>query len=145
MKHLRCFSFLFTLPFLLPAQTREASKIVALNRQIDEAVVSKDLSHLKAWYADDFVFTHGTGLVDNKTSWLKTVGDTSLHYISRTHDSLTTEMHGKVALLRGKLTVHRKSKTGVAAYELWYVRVFVLRKRQWQLISHRTTAERHLN
>lgn len=145
MKHIFCLSLLCTLPHLLSAQNVEAQKIESLNRQIDEAVVSKDLPQLRHWYADDFVFTHGTGLVDSKTSWLKTVGDTAVHYISRTHDSLTTEMHGKLAILRGKLTVHRKSKTGVAAYEVWYVRVFVLRKRQWQLVSHRTTLERHLN
>ena len=133
-----------SIAFFLRAQSGEAVKVEALNRSIDEAVVRKDLKNLKEWYADDFVFTHGTGLVEGKDSWLKTVGDTAVHYLSRAHDSLTTEIHRDLAILRGKLTVQRANGAEITAYEIWYLRVFVRRKRNWQLISHRTTSEVHL-
>lgn len=133
------------LPLLATAQPSEKSLLQTLNQRIDEAVVKKDLPALKNWYADDFVFTHGTGLVEGKSSWLKTVGDTAVHFIVRAHDSLTVEMHGKTAIVHGKLSVKRGAKNGISAYELWYVRVFVQRKKHWQLVSHRTVSERHLN
>jgi hypothetical protein len=44
--------------------------IEAVNKRIEEAVVSKDLTSLEALYADEFVFTHGTGLVQTKSQWL---------------------------------------------------------------------------
>lgn len=128
----------------LLGQNDEIAKIEMFNRRIDSAVVQKNMKSLQNWYADDFVFTHGTGLVEGKAGWLKTVGDTSVHYISRSHDSLTTELHRDVAIVKGKLTVRRGSGSKISAYELWYIRVFARRKRHWQLISHHTTGERHL-
>jgi ketosteroid isomerase-like protein len=137
--------FLSCIAFLTTAQDREISVVESLNHSIDNAVVQKDLRNLNRWYADDFVFTHGTGLVEGKAGWLKTVADTSTHYVSRVHDSLTTELHHKIAIVRGKLTVNRESGGRISAYEIWYVRVFAYRRKHWELISHRTISERHLN
>ncbi len=36
------------------------------NRRIDQAVVDNDFKSLKEWYADDFVFTHGSGHIDSR-------------------------------------------------------------------------------
>lgn len=128
----------------IAAQESTDIAVATLNREIDAAVVRKNKASLLQWYADDFVFTHGTGLVEGKESWLRTVMDTATHYLSRSHDSLTTEVHGRLAIVHGKLTVQRAMDKGVSMYELWYVRVFEKRKRHWQLVSHRTVAERHL-
>jgi len=128
----------------IAAQQPLDTALAQFNRQIDAAVVRKDKASLLQWYADDFVFTHGTGLVEGKEAWLRTVMDTATHYLSRSHDSLTTEVHGRLAIVHGKLTVQRAMDKGVSMYELWYVRVFEKRKRHWQLVSHRTVSERHL-
>lgn len=118
--------------------------IDSVNRVIDRSVVQKKVALLQKYYADDFVFTHGTGLVDSKKSWIKNVSDTSVHYISREHDSTFVELHKDVAIITGILTVRRQMPASINAYALRYVRVFVLRKNQWQMISHRTTSEWHL-
>ncbi len=143
-KHLLAFILCFATLYLY-SQTGKSAIVEALNRRIDDAVVQKDLPQLQRWYADDFIFTHGTGVVDDKNSWLKTVADPAARYLSRTHDSLTTELHQHVAIVHGKLTVSRENTGRPANYELWYLRVFALRKKQWQLVSHRTISERHLN
>lgn len=131
--------FLFT--FVKAQQTEgTASKVDDLNRALDRAVVKKDLPLLEKHYGDDFVFTHGTGHVDSKESWLKSVQQGS--FISREHDSTKVELHNNVAIVTGKLSVQRKPKEGQAAsYTLKYVRVYALRKNVWQLISHRTVWE----
>jgi ketosteroid isomerase-like protein len=117
-----------------------------LNRKIDRAVVSKDFQILQQHYGDDFVFTHGTGLVDSKKSWTDAIRK-SKGYVSREHDSTNVELHGDIAIVNGKLTVGRlePAKDGTTKYSLRYVRVFVLRKGNWQMISHRTTSEWHHN
>lgn len=124
------------------AQTTEKEVLLA-NAQIDEGVVKKDMKRLELLYADDFVFTHGTGFVEGKESWLKDVQNPEKRFISRQQDSTKAEMHGDVAILIGRLDIVREQKKTQTKYGIWYVRVFVWRKGQWQLISHRTTKEWH--
>jgi ketosteroid isomerase-like protein len=134
--------FLFT---FVEAQQADgtASKVDDLNRALDRAVVKKDLPFLEKHYGDDFVFTHGTGHVDSKESWLK--GVQQGNFISREHDSTKVELHKTIAIVTGKLAVQRKPKEGQASlYILKYVRVYALRKKVWQLISHRTVWEKDL-
>jgi ketosteroid isomerase-like protein len=115
-----------------------------LNRKIDRAVVSKDLSVLEQHYGDDFVFTHATGLVDSKNSWIESIKKNK-GYAAREHDSTIVELHKDLAIIEGKLTVSRlePAKDGTTKYSLKYVRVFALRKKNWEMISHRSTSEWH--
>jgi ketosteroid isomerase-like protein len=114
------------------------------NRKIDRAVVAKDIPFLEQHYGEDFVFTHATGLVDSKKSWIEAIKK-SKGYAGREHDSITVELHKNLAIVSGKLTVTRlePAKDGTTKYSLWYVRVFVLNKKTWQMISHRSTSEWH--
>jgi ketosteroid isomerase-like protein len=131
------------------AQSQEDTRktIDDLNRAIDRAVVKKDIGFLEKHYADDFVFTHGTGNIDSKDSWIKNIANMpeGTRFVSREHDSTFVEPHSNIAIITGKLSVQRQSKEKTTDYFVKYVRVFVLRKKVWQMISHRTYFERHLN
>jgi ketosteroid isomerase-like protein len=135
--------FLFISSLSFSQSTDEIKKTIdQLNRDIDQAVVDKNISLLRKHYGDDFVFTHSTGHVDSKESWIKnieTMGEA--RFVSRQHDSTVVELHNDVATVWGKLSVVRESKGSVSKYALWYVRVFVLRNKVWQMISHRSTSE----
>ncbi len=122
-------------------KTRE--QLAALNAEVDAAVVARDLERLKKIYADDFVFTHGTGLVEGIEGWLRTVSDTSLHYLERAQDSTHVEVHKGVALASGRMLIKRAQKGDTARYGIWYVRVYQQKQAGWQMISHRTTKEWH--
>lgn len=126
------------------AQTTEAQKTIDnINRSIDEAVVKKDADKLNELYADDFVFTHGTGYVEGKSSWIKDVKNPSKKFISRVHDSTQVELHDNVAIITGSLSIRRSDADKLVRYGIRYVRVFALRNKNWQLISHRTVKEWH--
>lgn len=143
---------LFLLTLLLiaaaaPAQPDGTSKVIDdLNRAIDRAVANRDLATLEKHYGEDFVFTHGTGNVDSKESWLKSIQKLTddNRFTSREHDSTQVELHGDIAIITGKLSVVRLTPKETKRYALRYVRVYALRKKIWQLISHRTTEEWHL-
>ena len=110
------------------AHAATAKHIVdSINRLLDRAVVNKQIDKLQRHYADDFVFTHSTGHVDSKSSWIKSVMDTSVHFISREHDSVYVELHNDIAIVAGTLTVHRRTKAKDTAYSLHYMPVFVYR------------------
>ena len=126
------------------AQAAEVQKTVDnINRSIDEAVVNKDVNKLKQLYADDFVFTHGTGYVEGKNSWIKDVENPTKKFTSRVHDSTLVELHENVAIVTGSLAITRSDADKLVRYGIRYVRVFALRNKSWQLISHRTVKEWH--
>lgn len=124
-------------------QSGDSTYLISLNQQIDDYVVQQKVKELGGLYADDFVFSHGSGKVEGKAGWLKTVGRTT--YPSRQHDSVKVELHPGVAIVKGNMAISRNDKDKVAVYHLKYIRVYALRNKQWQMISHSTTAEKHDN
>lgn len=115
--------------------------IEAVNKRIEDAVVAKDFASLDALYADDFVFTHGTGLVQTKYQWLDSLRSNATRFLSRQPDSTSIEFHAGIAIVTGRLLVCRQSEAGEARYGLQYVRVYSMKTGLWQLISHCTTAQ----
>jgi ketosteroid isomerase-like protein len=141
MKHLT--SILIIATSMLSVAQNAGADVLAANAQIDAGVIRKDIKKLELLYADDFVFTHGTGLVDSKASWLKAIQNPEVLYLKRKQDSTKVEMHGDVAIVTGRLDIEREQNEKVYQYGIWYVRVFVRKENRWQLISHRTTKEWH--
>lgn len=139
------FLFFFLSGFQLRAQQSvsdtSASYISSLNTFIDHSVVSKNKAALDTLYSDDFMFTHGTGHIDNKSSWLNGVLDANTIYVSREHDSMIVERHNDIAMIYGKLTIVRQDGEKKLKYAIKYVRVFRYRNRRWQMISHRTVQQ----
>jgi ketosteroid isomerase-like protein len=139
--------FAITLLVLISALSGRAQTVSeaidALNRKVDQAVVEKNIPVMQEIYGDDFVFTHGTGMVDSKASWIGKNQSSASKFLSRDHDSTQVELHGEVAIVTGRLMIARESKEGISKYGLRYVRVFVLRNKKWQMISHRTVKEWH--
>ncbi len=124
----------------MPADTSSAY-FRSLNAFIDHSVVAKDGAALDTLYADDFMFTHGTGHIDNKASWIKGIMDPQTVYVSREHDSMIVERHQDITMIYGKLTIVRKSGETRLKYAIKYVRVFLYRNKRWQMISHRTVQQ----
>jgi hypothetical protein len=139
------FLFFFLSGFQLHAQQAfsdtSASYLSGLNAFIDHSVVSKNKAALDTLYSDDFMFTHGTGHIDNKSSWLNGVLDAKTMYVSREHDSIIVERHNEIAMIYGKLTIVRQDGDKRLKYAIKYVRVFRYRNRRWQMISHRTVQQ----
>lgn len=140
-------SFLFCLSlFKSEAQQIDSSavrhSIDSINRLVDNAVVNKQTEILNKHYAEDFYFKHGSGNIDSKKSWVtNTTRATSPGYLSRTHDSVTVELHKNIAVVMGTLTVRRSAAVKRQGYALRYMRVYILRENVWQLLSHNTVHE----
>ena len=118
----------------------DSNLIRSLNQQLDDLVVSKNVTALAPMYADDFVFNHGSGKTEGIAGWLTTVG--RANYPKRLHDSVVVEMHNGIAVVRGKMNIEKVNKDKTDRYWLKYVRVFAYRK-GWVLVSHTTVAEAH--
>jgi hypothetical protein len=123
--------------------TTETKKLIdSINRTLDRAYVKKDIPFLQKHYAEDFHFLHATGMVDSKTSWIgKLDNPNSPPLLSREHDSTVVELHNNIAIVTGKLTVLFQPQASRDGYMISYIRVFALRDKVWQLISHHSTGQ----
>jgi ketosteroid isomerase-like protein len=115
--------------------------IESINRSLEEAIVAKDVGRLEALYANDFVFTHGTGLVQTKGQWLNSLRSDETRFLTRELDSTSVELYEDVAIVTGRLLVCRQSGSTDVRYGLQYVRVYSMKSGLWQLLSHRTTRQ----
>jgi len=122
------------------AQMNDSAYLLRLNQLTDDYVVARNTVALDSIYADDFVFNHGSGKTEGKSGWYATVKRAD--YPLRAHDSVKVELHGNIAIVKGKMNIQKVNKDKTDKYWLKYVRVYVLRDR-WRLISHSTVAEAH--
>ena len=136
------FNFLFILFALISIRAvGQEVELLSFEKEIEKAVVATNLPFLEKAYAEDFRFKHSTGLVDSKSSWIKAVSEAKGKYISRVVDSVEVEIHDKIGITNGKITVTRKTDKADRKYMIKYVRVYVRKEQQWQLIMHRTVYE----
>lgn len=132
-------TFLFNNSF--GQKTNDSLSLLTLNQKIDNAVVSQDSVFLKKVYAQDFVFSHGSGKVEGKRGWLNSVAKGG--FILRQHDSVKVEMHPGLAIVKGNLEVKKKTKSKIEHYHLSYIKVYAFRQKKWWLVSHSTISEYH--
>lgn len=121
--------------------TAVSAHLKKLTQQVDDAVVRQDTNFLKKTYADDFVFSHGSGRVEGREGWIRSVAKGG--FTMRQHDSITVELHRDIAIVKGNLHVKKQGKEKLDSYHLKYIKVYALRKGNWQMISHSTTSEYH--
>lgn len=138
------YSLVFVNSFGIQAQNNtraDSMLLITLNQQIDDFVVQRNTAALDKLYADDFVFSHGSGRIEGKQGWFNSVNKGS--FLLRQHDSVTVELHPGIAILRGKLSVQKKGAKETSRYHLKYIRVYAFRNNLWQMISHVTYWEYH--
>ena len=125
-------------------EEREAAKVLALERQIEAAVLRADVAFLDGVCAPDFTYTHGDGWitggpvlgVDTRADWLASLAG---RYSLREVDSQQVELHGDVAITMGRVRARSgEADTPSRSFSFWYVRVYAQRDGRWQYLSHRT-------
>ena len=119
------------------AQNSDEVVLRSLERAQANAVVEMDFDVLEEIYADDFIFTHGTGEVHDKTRWFDTLSS-GRDYLSREHEMIEIELHDDLGIVYGVLLVHAKINGIEGQFRARYVRVYEQRGDRWLLVSHRT-------
>ncbi len=126
-----------------------APEVLALEQQIEEAIVRGDVAFVDRVTSADFSFVHGDGwthggrplMSDDKAAFLKRVAEKE--YLVHDLDQVKVEMHGDVAITYGRyvslfVPANRNPSTPARLNSIWFERVYAKRNGQWQFLSHRT-------
>jgi hypothetical protein len=126
---------------------------MAFERDLEAAIARGDLVFLEHGLADDLKYTHGEGwitgskpaLVDTKESFID-LERARARFISRQVNAQQVELHGSIAITTGRIDVTATAQSlaaGKSDYSVWFVRVYRAKEGGWELVSHRTVAERN--
>lgn len=128
--------FFLSLVCTFNVKSQEPS-LTSFEQRVAAEVLSGNLAFLRGVYADDFVFTHGTGTVQNKEEWLSSVERTYNRQAvrSRIIGEQSVEAHGEISITRGKITVDLVDGRN---YWVDYVRVYKNTEKSWLMLSHIT-------
>ena len=93
---------------LVGQQSTSAAEVLALEKQIEDAVIRGDVAFVDSVLASDFSFVHGDAWTtgkkplasDNKAAFLKRVADKE--YLVHDLDSVKTEVHGDIVITYGR-------------------------------------------
>jgi hypothetical protein len=106
-----------------------------LDITIDELASKGDWYALAALLADDFVYSHSTGLVQDKQAWLASLKPL-VGRRNRVATGVAVEAHGDVAIVKGNLdVVWFEAPTKYNRY----VRIYRRQDGAWQAISQVTS------
>jgi hypothetical protein len=105
--------------------------VLAAQQKFHHGVKTCNMADLNAVVADDLVYIHGNGHIDDKTSLFAVVSKCVFSEFRL--DVKTSRMHGDAAILVGDLPFAMKSGLSMT---LFVSQTYVKRNGMWRLVSH---------
>jgi ketosteroid isomerase-like protein len=122
-----------------PREDKIAQQVRAVERQRVQALTTNDLAALERLLADDLTYTHSTGAVDSKTTFLASLRSGDAKYETMEHDDLRVRTYGETAVLTGRTRVKVKSRGEDLSLQLRFTLVYAKRAGRWQMVAWQST------
>ncbi|MGH9844164.1 MAG: nuclear transport factor 2 family protein [Blastocatellia bacterium] len=136
MKRIFLCAFVFLLLSLAAsAQNAGEQAILKLEQQWVDALVKADAAALEKIYADDLIYTHSSGTVDTKASYIDSLKTGKAKYESIERDDVKVRFYGDTAIVTCRSVIKVNKNTIPARY----IHVYVKQKGAWRMAAHQTT------
>lgn len=121
----------------LPAAEDE---IRIADQQWAEAAKSGDAVQLTRLLADGLIYTHATGIIDDKKSYIDKVKSKRQKYDGIVHSNVRVSVFGgHTAILTARMRMHGTNPAGPFDDQVLMTHVWVKLNGAWQLVAHQTT------
>ena len=124
----------------LPSQELLGDDPSKFDARMEAATMRHDVDFFVNVLADDVLFSHGTGLLQNKQQWVDSIREDVGTNVVRNLDSVKVEPHGDLVETVGHVQVTVPGKP-LREYNIWFVRLYARREGAWQLLSNRTVRQ----
>ncbi len=118
---------------------RNPQEVLAIERQRFAAQVRKDTAFLNRVLGDDLIYTHSSGTVDTKASFIESIASGRLDYREATPERLEARLFGDVAVLTGMARIRVQVKDQMVALYIRFTDVYVMRLGGWQMVAWQAT------
>jgi hypothetical protein len=117
----------------------EADAVKALELERFKAQETNDFPALERLLADDLVYTHSSGAVDSKASYIESLRSGKARYLKIVPDELKARVVGDTVLIHGRgvftLEAMVNGQKGENVLKLSFLDVWQKRGGKWQMIA----------
>ena len=119
------------------AQSTAKEQLIAMEKMRFDALTKQDTSALSRLLDKDLVYIHSNGVVDNKSSLLKSIASGAIVYLFILPEKATASVQGNYGWVYGKANIRFR----VAAINMTidqyisYIDFYKLIHAQWQLVA----------
>jgi hypothetical protein len=123
------------------AQKRNATEqeVLKASQVLDEAsLIKKDRATMERLYADDYMYLHSNGTVNNKTQEIAEYMSPDLKWTTHKSDDLKVRIYRDVAVVTGLSTLTGSAK-GYVSGGRRFTELWVRRNGRWQSVGGQST------
>jgi ketosteroid isomerase-like protein len=103
-----------------------------------KAATTNDQAALEKLLSPRLVYTHSTGIIENKQEYMKAVGSFQ-KYTAITFENMRINVHGNAAIVNTKARMVGSTRGVPFDNQLLLIHVWVKEGGNWQLAAHQTT------
>ncbi len=135
MKKLSTLILLLATTFMVQAQSKEETKVLAAVENMRLALISGERTALENVAAADLSYGHSSGKLQNKAEFVEAIANGSSDFVSIDYKNQTVKVTGKTALVRHEL--HAKTNDGDKPGEVHLGILLVWQKQggSWKLLG----------
>lgn len=131
-------AFLFACAVVM-AQDKAAGEVRQAEDQWVAAIKSKDRAAMETILSKDLVYTHSTGLVEDKSQYIAAVTSGNQKYDGVSYEEPSIHVYGSTAVVASKVTMTGSTKGTPFNNKLRLLHVWVKQGGKWVLVAHQTT------
>ncbi len=107
-------------------------------RALDQAQFKKDRAVMERLMADDYVYTHSNGAVNDKAADIRETMSEDIKWTDTKNDDVKVRMYGNVAVVTGQVTLTGSAKNYVPGPRR-FTEIWVKRGERWRNVGGQTT------
>jgi len=118
----------------------DAKEILALEERRYAAMLAADMGALEPLVHEDLIYTHSSGVVDGKASWLESMRSGRTRYKSVKRSDEKVRVHGDAALVTGRATLEVEIGGQPKTLQLRYLNVWLKSGGGWKFAAWQSGA-----
>jgi ketosteroid isomerase-like protein len=116
-----------------------ADTVLKLEQQWEDALTKSDVTALEKLYDDTIIYTHSSGKVDTKESYISAIKSGATQYQSMKRDDIKVSVYGHTAIVSCHWDVHVLARSTKVDINARYLHVYVEQANGWKLVAHEST------
>ncbi len=123
-----------------PARGQDAAAAVrAVEGRRFAAMVARDTGALREILAEDLVYTHSSGVVEDRDRFIASIAAGTLEYLSIAPEEPRVLVADSMVVVSGVAAVRVRAGGRETAFRIRYTDVYVRREGAWRMVSWQST------